>query len=292
MPEAYEELPQMAQSWRRHYRDMQDIEFTIEDGKLWMLQTRDGKRTAQAAVRIAVDMADEGLISREDAVRRVTPEQVDFFLHPQLSPAARRPGRRAGRRIATGLNVSPGAAVGIVAFDADMAQRLAGEGRAGHPGAAGDQARRRARHARRRGHPHQPRRAHQPRRPGGPPVRQAGRGRGRRTWRSISSVTGPLVGELVIEEGDWVSLDGSTGEVYLGELDTVVPDLADDWLARCCPGPTSIAGWACGPTPTIPRTPSGPGEYGAEGIGLCRTEHMFFEPERLPIVQRMIMSDS
>ncbi len=108
---------------------MQDVEFTIEKGKLWMLQTRDGKRTAQAAVRIAVDMADEGLISREEAVLRVTPEQVDFFLHPQFSVEATQAAVENGGLIATGLNVSPGAAVGIIALDADLAEEWSKEGK-------------------------------------------------------------------------------------------------------------------------------------------------------------------
>ena len=106
----------ITETLEKHYRDMQDVEFTIERGKLWMLQTRDGKRTAQAAVRIAVEMAEEGLISREEAVMRVTPEQVDFFLHPQFNAEAKKAAKTEGRLLASGLNVSPGAAVGVVAF--------------------------------------------------------------------------------------------------------------------------------------------------------------------------------
>ncbi len=154
---------------------MQDVEFTIERGKLWMLQTRDAKRTAQAAVRIAVDMVQEGLITREQALLRVSPDQVDFFLHPQLERGSVKKATQAGDRIASGLNVSPGAAVGVIAFDADVAERWAKESdRAGHHGSPGDQAGRRARHARGEGAADQPRRAHQPRGTRRPPVRQAG----------------------------------------------------------------------------------------------------------------------
>jgi pyruvate,orthophosphate dikinase len=119
MPTLYAEFEQIAKKLEQHYRNMQDMEFTIERGKLWILQTRDGKRTAQAEVKIAVDMVEEGLIHKKEAVKRVKPEQVDFFLHPQLDSEA----RKAQKPIAKGLNVSPGAAVGIVAFDADIAER-------------------------------------------------------------------------------------------------------------------------------------------------------------------------
>ena len=131
MPAAYAEFEEIAQKLENHYREMQDVEFTIEKGKLWMLQTRDGKRTAQAAVRIAVDMAEEGLISREEAVLRVTPEQVDFFLHPQFDRQAVQAAKAAGDLLASGLNVSPGPAVGVVALDADLAEAWAAEGRQG-----------------------------------------------------------------------------------------------------------------------------------------------------------------
>ncbi len=125
MPEAYQEFEAIAQKLEKHYRDMQDVEFTIEKGKLWMLQTRDGKRTAQAAVRIAVDMAEEGLITKEEAVLRVTPEQVDFFLHPQFTLEAKNSAKKLGKHLASGLNVSPGAAVGVVALTADLAETWA-----------------------------------------------------------------------------------------------------------------------------------------------------------------------
>ena len=120
LPEAYAEFEEICAKLEKHYRDMQDVEFTVEKAKLWMLQTRDGKRTAQSAVRIAVDMVEEGLITREEAILRVTPEQVDFFLHPQFDTEAKKNATNSGDMLATGLNVSPGAAVGVVAFDADL----------------------------------------------------------------------------------------------------------------------------------------------------------------------------
>ncbi|MEA3231635.1 MAG: PEP/pyruvate-binding domain-containing protein, partial [Thermodesulfobacteriota bacterium] len=122
MPAAYDEFAQISKKLENHYRDMQDVEFTVEKGKLWMLQTRDGKRTAQAAVRIAIEMSEEGLINREEAVLRVTPEQVDFFLHPQFDRQAVMAAKNKGTMLASGLNVSPGAACGVVALDADLAE--------------------------------------------------------------------------------------------------------------------------------------------------------------------------
>src|SRR5690606_31266469 len=129
MPELYEEFAAIARRLEEHYREMQDMEFTIERGKLWVLQTRDGKRTAQAAVRIAVDMTEEGLIDKQTALMRVTPEQIDFFFHPSFVPEAMEAARTEGRHLAHGLNVSPGAAVGVIAFDADLANRWAQEDR-------------------------------------------------------------------------------------------------------------------------------------------------------------------
>ena len=230
MPRAHAELQRTAAALEAHYRDMQDIEFTIEDAKLWLLQTRDGKRTAQAAVRIAVDLANEGHITRQDALRRVTPSQIDFFLHPQLAAAARKQAAHEGRLIATGLNVSPGAAVGVAAFDPDRAQRLGNDGRKvilirpetkpddvhGMLASEGILTTRggRTSHA-----------------------ALVARQFGKPAVVGVSALEVDLVGhratvgELAIEEGDWVSLDGSTGEVFLGQLDTFVPDITDTWLA-------------------------------------------------------------
>jgi len=289
MPEAFAELGEIAAKLERHYRNMQDMEFTVEQGTLWLLQTRDGKRTAQAAVRIAADMADEGLISREEAVQRISPEQVDFFLHPQLAPASRHAAEGEGRMLGKGLNVSPGAAVGQVAFDPDLAQRWHEEGRAvllarpetkpddvhGMIAAEGILTSRggRTSHA-----------ALVARQFGKPAVvGMAG--------LEIEPENHVMrVGSVRVAEGDWISIDGTTGAVYLGKLDTFVPDLSDPWLVK-------ILGWADGfrrlgvrANADYPTDAQRARAYGAEGIGLCRTEHMFFEEDRLPIVQRMVMA--
>jgi pyruvate,orthophosphate dikinase len=232
---------------------MQDMEFTIEKGKLWMLQTRDGKRTAQAAVRIAVEMAEEGLIDRQTAVLRVKPEQVDFFLHPQFDPKA----TAGGKLLARGLNVSPGAAVGQVAFDADMAEAWAkNDGKSvimvrpetkpddvhGMLAAQGILTSRggRTSHA-----------ALVARQFGKPAVVGA------------STITIDLanrlmtIGNQTIHEGEWISIDGTAGVVYEGQLETMVPDIKDPWLIKCSPGPMNSGPWGCGPTPTIPGMPAG-----------------------------------
>jgi pyruvate, orthophosphate dikinase len=291
MPAAHAELEQMAAKLEARYHDMQDIEFTIEDGKLWLLQTRDGKRTAQAAVRIAVDLANEGLIDRRDAVQRVTPSQIDFFLHPQLASAARKEAADDGRMIATGLNVSPGAAVGVAAFDPDVAQRLAGDGRKvilvrpetkpddvhGMLAAEGILTTRggRTSHA-----------ALVARQFGKPAVVGVGA-------LEVDLVAhSAVMGELVIEEGDWLSLDGSTGEVFVGQLDTFIPDISDTWLATLLTWADDFRTLGVRANADYPVDARRARDYGAEGIGLCRTEHMFFQSERLPVMQRMIMSDS
>ncbi len=287
MPEVGQEFADIAKRLEQHYRDMQDMEFTVERGKLWLLQTRTGKRTAQAAVRIAVEMANEGLISRKEAVHRVTPEQVEFFLHPQFSPEA----AAATTTIATGLNVSPGAASGAIALDPDLAERWAAEGRqvllvrpetkpddvhgmlssVGILTSSGG----RTSHA-----------ALVARQFGKPAVVGAAE-------LDIDMNHHMLrVGDLEIREGEWVSIDGTNGEVYAGEVETVPPDLDDEWLA-------TLLDWADEYRTLGVRANADEGgdaskarSYGAEGIGLCRTEHMFFHPERLPIVQRMITAPS
>ena len=291
MPQAHAELQRTAAALEAHYRDMQDIEFTIEDAKLWLLQTRDGKRTAQAAVRIAVDLANEGLITQQDALRRVTTSQIDFFLHPQLAVAARKQAADEGRLIATGLNVSPGAAVGVAAFDPDRAQRLGNDGRKvilirpetkpddvhGMLASEGILTTRggRTSHA-----------------------ALVARQFGKPAVVGVSALEVDLVGhrasvgDLVIEEGDWVSLDGSTGEVFLGQLDTFVPDITDTWLAMLLSWADKYRRLGVRANADYPQDAQRAREYGAEGIGLCRTEHMFFQSERLPVMQRMIMTDS
>jgi pyruvate,orthophosphate dikinase len=285
-PEQYEQLRTIARKLEEHYRNMQDMEFTIERGKLWLLQTRDGKRTAEAEVRIAVDMVNEGLITQEEAVRRVSPEQVDAFLHPKLDPV-----ETSGLvPLAQGLAVSPGAAVGQLVFDADTAVRASEEdGRSvvlvrpdtkpddvhGMLAAKGILTSRggRTSHA-----------ALVARQFGKPAVVGVAE-------MEIDLVAKELrVGETILQEGDWVSLDGTRGVVYKGELPTVVADLDNPYLA-------SLLGWAdtfrrlgVRGNADYPRDAERARKYGAEGIGLCRTEHMFFEADRLPLIQRMIMA--
>ncbi|MBT8495440.1 MAG: pyruvate, phosphate dikinase [Deltaproteobacteria bacterium] len=288
MPKLYEEFQTIANRLEQHYREMQDMEFTIEHSKLWLLQTRDGKRTAQAAVRIAVDMVEEGLIDKEEAIGRVNPDQVDFFLHPQFSPD----GKRDAKLLTKALNVSPGAAVGVLAFTADLAERWAKEeGRSvimvrpetkpddvhGMLAAEGilTSSGGRTSHA-----------ALVARQFGKPAVVGAS---------DLDVDVGSrimTIGEREIHEGDWVSIDGTTGEVFLGQLDTLVPNIQDPYLMK-------LLGWAdecrtlgIWANADYPVDAKRAREYGAEGIGLCRTEHMFFEQDRLPIVQRMITTQS
>jgi pyruvate,orthophosphate dikinase len=222
MPEAYSEFEQISKKLDSHYRDMQDVEFTIEKGKFWMLQTRDGKRTAQAAVRIAVEMVEEGLISREEAVMRVTPEQVDFFLHPQFDREAVKEVKAGGDMLARGLNVSPGAAFGVVALDADIAELWAkDEGKAvimvrpetrpddvhGMLAAQGILTSRggRTSHA-----------ALVARQFGKPAVVGVSELKIDMVKRQMS------VKDRVIKEGDWISIDGNAGELYVGKVKTMV----------------------------------------------------------------------
>ena len=286
LPEVYDQFREIARKLEQHYRNMQDMEFTIERGTFWVLQTRDGKRTAQAEVRIAVEMVEEGLISRKEAVHRVKPEQVDFFLHPQLDSRA----IKDAKKIASGLNVSPGGAVGMVAFDADTAERwakqeekkvimvrpetkpddvhgmLAAEGILTSKGG-------RTSHA-----------------------ALVARQFGKPAVVGVSELELDLVarkmevGGDIIEEGDWISLDGTLGEVYLGQLPTVVPDIKNPGLIKLLSWADEIRKLGVWANADYPRDAQRAREYGAEGIGLCRTEHMFFEAERMPIVQAMIMA--
>lgn len=287
MPAVYDEFERIAKLLEDHYRDMQDMEFTIEKGKLWMLQTRDGKRTAQAAVRIAVDMVEEGLIDRRTAVLRVSPDQVDFFLHPQFDTSA----AIAGKLLTRGLNVSPGAAVGQVAFDADMAESWANnEGKAvimvrpetkpddvhGMLAARGILTSRggRTSHA-----------ALVARQFGKPAVVGASAIRIDLANRLMT------VANRTIHEGEWISIDGTAGIVYEGQLETMVPDIKDPWLIKLLTWADEFRALGVWANADYPRDAKRAVEYGAEGIGLCRSEHMFFETDRLPHFQRMIMAD-
>jgi pyruvate,orthophosphate dikinase len=285
-PDAHKQLCEIANKLEYHYRNMQDIEFTIEHGKLWLLQTRNGKRTAQAEVRIAVEMVEEGLLGREEAVLRVSPEQVDFYLHPQFDENA----RDQAQIFAKGLNVSPGAAVGIVAFDADTAEQWAREdGKAvimvrpetrpddvhGMLAAEGIVTSRggRTSHA-----------ALVARQFGKPAVV------GVETLEIDLVDREARVGDLTIREGAEISIDGMRGEVYLGALPTVVPDIEDPWLSKLMEWADeyrTLEVWANSDYPEDARRAR---KLGAQGIGLCRTEHMFFEEDRLPVMRDMIMA--
>ena len=282
LPEAFRELTATMDRLEAHYGDMQDIEFTVEQEHLYLLQTRTGKRTAQAAVRVAREMAEEGVITREEAVRRIDPDQLDQLLHPTIDPSAER------TPIARGLNASPGAGVGEIVLDADTAEE---RGRAGVPvilvrwettpddihgviAARGVIT------------------AH-----GGMTSHAAvvARGMGK---PCVAGVEGLVIdqadrtielGGVRYQEGDAITIDGTTGEVFAGELPLVPPRFDDDFV--------TITGWADAirrlrvranaDTPEDAERARG---FGAEGIGLCRTEHMFMSEERLPWVRSMILA--
>jgi pyruvate,orthophosphate dikinase len=283
MPEVFAELARVFDLLERHYRDMQDIEFTVERGTLWMLQTRSGKRTGKAALRIAVDMAREGLIGEEEAVLRIDPAALDQLLHPTLDPKADR------NIIAKGLPASPGAAGGKAVFDADTAEKWAAAGEKvilirtetspedihGMHAAEGILTAR-----------------------GGMTSHAAVVARG--MGRPCVSGAGMLaidykarrmrVGGHVIEEGDIITIDGASGEVMLGAVATVQPELVGDFatLMAWADAKRRLRVRANAETPLDCRTAR---EFGAEGIGLCRTEHMFFDSERILNVRRMIVAE-
>src|SRR4051812_42258181 len=283
MPDVFAELARVFDLLERHYREMQDIEFTVERGTLWMLQTRTGKRTAKAALRIAADMAREGLISEQEAVLRVDPSALDQLLHPTLDPAADR------KVIAKGLPASPGAACGKAVFDADTAEKWAAAGEKiilvrietspedihGMHAAEGILTAR-----------------------GGMTSHAAvvARGMGRPCVSGAGAISIDYkarlmrVGGLEVAEGAVITLDGSTGEVMLGEVPTVQPELVGDFgtLMVWADKKRRLAVRANAETPLDCRTAR---EFGAEGIGLCRTEHMFFDAERIANVRRMILAD-
>ncbi len=284
MPEVYQELSRVFARLEQHYCDMQDIEFTIQNGKLWMLQTRSGKRTAKAALKIAVDMVSEGLISEEEAVMRVDPAALDQLLHPTLDPKAPR------NVIATGLPASPGAASGGVAFTADVAEARAKEGEAvilvrvetSPEDIHGMHAARGILTAR-----------------GGMTSHAAvvARGMGRPCVSGAGSIrvdvkAGKMyVGDHTLNEGDVITIDGSTGEVMLGEVPTTKAELAGDFaqLMIWADRHRTMAVRTNADTPFDTQTAR---DFGAEGIGLCRTEHMFFDGDRITAVRHMILSDS
>ena len=289
-PKAYEEFATIARLLENHYREMQDVEFTVENGKVWMLQTRDGKRTAQAAVRIAVEMANEGLITKEEAVLRVEPDQIDFFLHPQFKIEATKEAKKSGTFFGKGLNVSPGAACGVVALTADLAKEWSEAGKDvimvrpetkpddvhGMLAANGILTSRggRTSHA-----------ALVARQFGKPAVVGLTDMVIEMNKRKI------VIGDIIINEGDNISIDGTTGEVYIGKIETTVPDMKDEWLKTILTWADEFRHLGVWANADYPADAKRARRYGAEGIGLCRTEHMFLKPERLPFVQRMIMAD-
>jgi pyruvate,orthophosphate dikinase len=284
--EVYKQLLEIRERLERHYKDMQDIEFTIQEGKLYMLQTRNGKRTAAAAVRVAVEMFKEGLIDKKTAVLRVDPNSVNQLLHKQFDPIA----MAKATVVAKGLPASPGAAVGEVVFNAEKAHLLANEGHKvvlvrtetspedliGMNAAQGILTSR-----------------------GGMTSHAAvvARGMGKCCIAGCGDV---VVHEeqgcfeikgLKVKEGDFISLDGSMGDVYIGKLPTVEPELSGDFgeLMRWADEYRKLGVRA---NADIPRDAQVAVKFGAEGIGLCRTEHMFFEGERIRAMREMILADN
>ena len=282
MPQAYAELLQVRQTLEQHYKDMQDIEFTVQKHKLYMLQTRNGKRTAAASLKMAVDMAHEGLIDRAEAVRRVNPASLDQLLHPTLDPKAPR------TLLAKGLPASPGAASGAVVFSADEAESRAAKGEAvilvrietspedihGMHAARGILTTR-----------------------GGMTSHAAvvARGMGRPCVAGAGGITVDYnaqtlsAGGQVIQAGDTITLDGATGEVFVGSVGMIEPAMSGDFgtLMQWADGCRRMGVRANAETPLDAEVAR---KFGAEGIGLCRTEHMFFDPERIGAVRQMIMA--
>lgn len=284
MPEVYGQLADVFRILETHYRDMQDIEFTVERGKLWMLQTRSGKRTAKAALKIAVDMASEGLITREEAILRVEPAALDQLLHPTLDPSAKRDV------LTKGLPASPGAASGKIVFDADSAEKAAANGESvilvrvetspedihGMHAAKGILTAR-----------------------GGMTSHAAvvARGMGRPCVSGAGGIVIDAKAKLLrvggreLREGDILTLDGATGEVMAGAVATVQPELAGDF--------GTLMAWAddvrrmkVRTNAETPQDAQTARDFGAEGIGLCRTEHMFFDAARITAVRQMILAES
>ena len=284
MPEAYAELCSVRDRLERHYRDMQDIEFTVQQNKLYMLQTRNGKRTAAASLKIAVDMAEEGLIDRAEAINRVAPGSLDQLLHPTLDPSAKR------TVLTRGLPASPGAACGVVVFSADEAEVRAAKGESvilvrvetspedihGMHAAKGILTAR-----------------------GGMTSHAAvvARGMGRPCVAGAGGIVVDYAahalsaGGITVQAGETITLDGATGEVFAGSVAMVEPKLSGDF--------ETLMGWAdevrrlrVRANAETPLDADTARKFGAEGIGLCRTEHMFFDPQRIGAVRQMIMSET
>ena len=283
MPQAFAELTRIYQALEKHYRDMQDLEFTIEQGKLWMLQTRAGKRTAKAALRIAVELASEGLITKEEAISRVEPASLDQLLHPTIDPKAER------KVIATGLPASPGAASGEIVFTSDDAAKLKADGHKvilvrvetspedihGMHASEGILTTR-----------------------GGMTSHAAvvARGMGKAcvsgagTIRVDPAARTMSAGGVTLKEGDVITIDGSTGQVLAGRIPMVEPELSGEFgtLIAWADAVRKLGVRANADTPNDARVAL---KFGAEGIGLCRTEHMFFDENRIQAVREMILAD-
>jgi len=284
MPDAYGELARVFELLEQHYADMQDIEFTVQQGKLWMLQTRNGKRTAKAALKMAVDMVGEGLIDEKTAVLRVDPMALDQLLHPTLDPDAERD------ILAKGLPASPGAASGKIVLDADTAEQWAGRGdkvilvrvETSPEDIHGMHAAQGVLTAR-----------------GGMTSHAAvvARGMGRPCVSGASAVSIDIksrslrIGNRELKEGDLITLDGATGEVMAGEVRTIEPELAGDFgtLMEWADKHRRMGVRTNAETPNDCRTAR---QFGAEGIGLCRTEHMFFDDQRITAVREMILAEN
>ncbi|MDD6648138.1 MAG: pyruvate, phosphate dikinase [Firmicutes bacterium] len=285
-PEVYKEFVRIAELLENHYKDMQDMEFTVEREKLFMLQTRNGKRTASAAVKIAVDMEAEGLIDKETAVMRIEPAQIDQLLHPMFDADE----LAAAQKLTKGLPASPGAATGKIYFNAADAEAAAANGEkvilvrletspedlAGMVAAEGILTAR-----------------------GGMTSHAAvvARGMGKCCVSGCSEIKVEedakklTIGGEVFTEGDYISLDGTAGEVLKGQVKTVPPELSGDF-GKIMAWADEIRTLKVRTNADNPRDAKQAVEFGAEGIGLCRTEHMFFEEERIPAIRRMIMSDT
>src|SRR5271168_3051139 len=289
MPAAYQQLRDITTKLEQHYRDMQDFEFTIEDGTLYMLQTRNGKRTGPAAVRVAVEMAEEGMIDKKEAVLRVAPNQLDQLLHPVFDA----PSLKKLTLVANGIAASPGAAVGRCAFSADDAVELSANGPVilvrkettpddihgmdvakGILTAVGGKSSHAAVVARGMGRP-------------------CVVGAGSITISERDKAFYVTVGgkKIVVKEGDWISLDGTTANVYLGKAQTNEPDPNSSYFGKLMKWADTFRGsFGVRANADIPRDAKAARLFGAEGIGLCRTEHMFFAEDRIPHVQAMILA--
>ena len=285
-PEVYTEFTRIAELLEKHYTDMQDMEFTVERNKLFMLQTRNGKRTAPAAVKIAVDMQSEGLIDKETAVMRIEPAQIDQLLHPMFDAEE----LKEAEKLTKGLPASPGAATGQIYFNASDAETAVANGAkailvrletspedlAGMVAAEGILTAR-----------------------GGMTSHAAvvARGMGKCCVSGCAEIKVDeeakelTIGEYVFKEGDYISLDGTAGDVLKGQIKTVPPELSGDF-AEIMSWADEIRTLKIRTNVDNPRDAKQAVEFGAEGIGLCRTEHMFFEEERIPAVRRMILADS